>query len=221
MSWVEFWGSPKWVTYIVLLSLISIYGVPLVSASDHACSGDCIVPSQFSAEFSARLIWRRSGETSKAQLFVKGDRYRIEHLGGVKTDLGFASMTIVRLDKGKVWYVYAQRRLVLSVPATREDLLPFSVELNGEVSRTLIGDAVAGKRPAQLYEIKVLTTSGGHEKYYEWVDAERHVLLKLLSQERDWWVEYEHVVVSPQPDYFFESPLGYRKVEAQVVHPEK
>lgn len=221
MSWVKSWDSTKWVSCIVLLYLTLVHGTKLASASEHSCLDDCLVQAQSSVEFSARLIWRKDGKTSKAQLFVKGDRYRIEHLGGVKTDLGFASMTIVRLDKGKVWYVYSQRRLVVSVPAMREDLLPFSVELNEEVSRTLIGDAVVGKRQAQLYEIKVLATSGRHEKYYEWVDAERHVLLKLLSQERDWWVEYEHVVVSPQPDYFFESPLGYRKVEAQVVHPEK
>ncbi len=221
MRWVETWGSTKWVPCIVFFYLVSGYDASLVSASDHACPDDCIVQPQSSVEFSARLTWRKDGKTSKSQLFVKGDRYRIEHLGGVKTDLGFASMTIVRLDKGRVWYVYSQRRLVLSVPATQEDFPPFSVKVKGEVSRTLIGDAIAGKRPAQLYEIEVLTKSGGHEKYYEWVDTEQHVLLKLLSQERDWWVEYEHVVVSPQPDYFFEAPLGYRKVEAQVVHPEK
>jgi len=39
--------------------------------------------------------------------------------------------------------------------------------------------------------------------------------LKLLSQDRDWFVEYHHVVLSSQPDYYFEAPLGYRTIEAQ------
>ena len=197
-----------------------IFDVDLYAASGHVKGEEAIQQSQSSVEFSARLIWRRRGKTSKAQLFVKGDRYRIEHLGGVKTDLGFAGVTIVRLDHQKVWYIYSQRRLVLSVPATEEDRLPFSVMLDGEVTRTLVGDAFAGKRPAQLYEVEVLSQSGQREKYYEWVDVERQVLLKLLSQDRDWWVEYEHIVVSKQPDYFFETPLGYRKVEAQEARPE-
>ena len=50
-------------------------------------------------EFSARLVWRIGKRSSKAQLFVKGDRYRIEHLAGIKTDLGYATVTIVRLDQ--------------------------------------------------------------------------------------------------------------------------
>ena len=109
---------------------------------------------------------------------------------------------------------------MLSVPATAMDVLPLSVTLEGEVKRTLIGDAFVGKRPAQLYEIEVLTPSGGRMKYYEWVDSKRQVLLKLLSQDRDWWVEYEHVVISKQPDYYFEAPLGYRTVEAQEARQE-
>ena len=168
-------------------------------------------------EFSARLIWRTDGKTSKSQLFVKGDRYRIEHQGGIPTDLGYASVTIIRLDREKVWYIFSHRRLVLSVPMTPDYLLPFSVSLPGEIKRTLIGDAFAGDRPALLYEVTVVNQDGQQETYFEWVDAERDVLLKLLSQDRDWSVEYEHVVISTQPDYFFEPPLGYRKIEAEEI----
>ena len=168
-------------------------------------------------EFSARLIWRTDGKTSKAQLFVKGDRYRIEHQGGIPTDLGYASVTIVRLDRQQIWYIFSHRRLVLSVPMNPDYLLPFSVALKGEMKRTLIGDAFAGKRPARLYEVLVVNPDGQEETYFEWVDAERDVLLKLLSQDRDWSVEYEHVTISKQPEYFFEAPLGYRKIEAEEV----
>ncbi len=166
-------------------------------------------------EFSARLIWKTEGRKAKAQLFVKSDRYRIEHLGGIRTELGYAGVTIVRLDEQKVWYILSERRTVVSVPLTSDYLLPFTVRLEGETSRTLIGDSVVGDRSAMLYEVVVEDRFGQTERFFEWVDPDRNILLKLLSQDRDWFVEYGHVVVSSQPDYYFETPLGYRMIEAQ------
>ncbi len=164
-------------------------------------------------EFSARLTWRTNGKTSHAQLFVKGDRYRIEHRGGVKTDLGYATVTIVRLDKQQVWYILSQRRLVMAVPLTLDYVLPLAVRLDGEVSRTRIGDAMVGNQEATLYEVAV-DRHDRRETYYQWVDEARQLLLKLVSLDRDWSVEYGRVVLSTQPDYFFETPLGYRTFEA-------
>ena len=166
-------------------------------------------------EFSARLVWKTNGRKSKAQLFVKNDRYRIEHMGGVRTELGYAGVTIVRLDEQKIWYVLSQRRMVVSVPLTSDYLLPFSVTLEGETDRRLIGDSLVGDRPAVLYELEVQDRFGQTERFFEWVDPDRNVLLKLLSQDRDWFVEYDHVVLSPQPEYYFNPPLGYRMIEAQ------
>ena len=208
--WLKWFGpSPLFIVIGLGLCLSGLVGLALANDND----GQTRSP----VEFSARIIWRTDGKTSKAQLFVKGDRYRIEHQGGVPTELGYASVTIIRLDRQKVWYILSHRRLVVSVPMTPEYLFPFSVSLKGETNRTLIGDAFAGGRPAHLYEVTVLNQEGGQETYFEWVDAERNVLLKLLSQDRDWYVEYEHVVLSKQPEYFFETPLGYRTIEAEQV----
>jgi len=164
-------------------------------------------------EFSARLTWRTNGKTSHAQLFVKGDRYRIEHRGGVKTDMGYATVTIVRLDKQQVWYILSQRRLVMAVPLTLDYVLPLAVTLDGEVSRSRIGDAMVGEQQATLYEV-VVDRHGHRETYYQWVDETRQLLLKLVSLDRDWSVEYGRVVLSKQPEYFFETPLGYRTFQA-------
>ena len=179
-----------------------------------------VAPENEGVGFSAKMKWRVGGKTSKAQLFVQNDRYRIEHLGGIKTDLGYAGVTIVRLDQQKVWYVISQRRLVMAVPLTTDYLLPLAVRLEGEVSRTLLGDAFVGTQPALLYEVRV-DQPGHRETYYEWVDKDRDILLKLVSQDRDWFVEYEHVVLSKQPDYFFNPPLGYKKYEAITRQAEK
>ena len=172
-------------------------------------------PGTSPVEFSARLVWKINGRTSKAQLFVKNDRYRIEHMGGVKTELGYAGVTIVRLDEEKVWYILSKRRTVVSVPLTSDYLLPFSVTLEGETSRTLIGASMVNNHSAVLYDVEVQDRFGKTERFFEWVDPDRNVLLKLLSQNRDWFVEYGHVVLSPQPEYYFNPPLGYRMIEAQ------
>jgi hypothetical protein len=101
-------------------------------------------------EFSARLVWKTGGRIANAQLFVKKDRYRIEPSGGIRTELGYAGVTIVRLDEQKIWHVLSRRRIVLSVPFTSDYLLPFSVQLEGETSRIVIGNSVVGDQPALL-----------------------------------------------------------------------
>ena len=166
-------------------------------------------------EFSARMEWKNDGRKAKAQLFVKNDRYRIEHFSGIKTQLGYATVTIVRLDEQKVWYLISERRMVVGVPLTSEFLLPFSVRLEGEKNRTLIGDSMVKDQFALLYDVEAQDRFGKTERFFEWVDPERDVLLKLVSQDRDWFVEYEHIVLSTQPEYYFEAPLGYRVIEAQ------
>ncbi len=185
-----------------LLVVFLFFMMPLADAS-----------GQQELEFSARLTWRTHGKTSQAQLFVKGDRYRIEHRGGVKTDLGYATVTIVRLDRQQVWYILSQRRLVMAVPLTLDYVLPLAVTLDGEVSRSRIGEALVGDQEATLYEV-IVDHGNRRETYYEWVDDTRQLLLKLVSQDRDWSVEYGRIVLSSQPEYFFETPLGYRTFQA-------
>jgi hypothetical protein len=175
------------------------------------------VPARSNAdglEFSARVVWKTEGEIKDALLFVKGARYRLEHRGGVRTDLGYAGVTIVRQDRNELWYVLSQRRLYVAVPLSLAHLLPFNRELEGEVGRARIGEAMSGGRPADLYEV-VVQRYGRREGFFEWVDVETGLLLKLVSKHRNWSVEYEHVVFSSQPNYYFEVPRGYRRVEAQ------
>ena len=199
----------------IVTGLIFVFSIILgnVGLSQAFSDRPLVAQVDLDLQFSARLIWRVGKWSSTAQLFVKGDRYRIEHMGGIKTDLGYATVTIIRLDKQEVWYILSQQRLVMTVPLTKDYLLPLSVRLNGEIRRSRIGDAVVGEQPAILYEVEV-QREGRRESYFEWVDESRNLLLKLVSQGRDWSVEYHRVVQSKQPDYFFETPLGYKTFEA-------
>ncbi|MCA9420405.1 MAG: hypothetical protein KC592_05270 [Nitrospira sp.] len=219
MKWINFplLGSSTCDRELAGLIVWAIVGMVHWCPSSLALAGSPHFHNHSPTEFSARLFWKTGGRVTQAQLFVKEDRYRIEPSGGVRTDLGYAGILIIRLDKQKTWYVLSQRRMIMSVPFTSDYLLPFSVHLEGELSRTVIGESVVGDQPAVLYEVVVKNPLGQLERYFEWVDPEREILLKLLSQDRDWFVEYRHVVISSQPDYYFEAPLGYRTIEAQEV----
>lgn len=222
MRWLLVLSSPIFIARNVI-GIFLIAGLALVAFFFPRTEGwaQSVEQGTSSAEFSARLVWKHDGRKAKAQLFVKDDRYRIEHFSGVKTELGYAGVTIVRLDEQKVWYVLSERRMVVSVPLTSEYLLPFSVRLEGETSRTLIGDSLVNNQFALLYDVEVEDRFGETERFFEWVDPGKNVLLKLVSQDRDWFVEYEHVVISNQPEFYFETPLGYRIIEAQEAQSPK
>ena len=161
-------------------------------------------------EFSASLVKRVEGRRFEAQVFAKNDRIRLEYKYAVKTELGYSSIEILRLDKRESWFLLAQRRQILSVPIKPEEILPIQPSLPGEQARTLIGDATTIGRASKLYEVQV-DYNGRNERFYEWVDGETGVVLKLVSQERDWAIEYLRFRLSPQPDYYFEAPTGYQR----------
>lgn len=167
-------------------------------------------------EFSARMVSEIEGRHSEAQLFVKGKKYRLEPRAGIRTALGYAGVSIGRFDKQEVWLVLSRRRQVLVVPAQSEHRLLLSPELEGEIGRTFVGPSEADGRAAQLYEVAV-SRGDGVERYYEWVDAEHGLVLKLMSQDREWLLEYQHVRFNPQPGYFFEPPLGYVPIDRDEI----
>jgi hypothetical protein len=161
-------------------------------------------------EFSGTLVKRVDGKSYQAQVFAKGDRLRLEYKYALKTEYGYSAIEIIRLDRSESWYLLAQRREFLVTPLDPDDVLPIRPVLPGERSRTPVGEAMAAGRAAQLFEVGV-DRNGRAEQLYEWVDRETGVVLKLVSRNRDWSVEYERFRVSPQPGYYFEEPPGYKK----------
>lgn len=162
------------------------------------------------AEFSASLVKRVEGRRFEAQVFAKGDRIRLEYKYALRTELGYSSIEIIRLDKRESWFLLAQRRQILSVPVKPEEILPIQPNLPGETNRSLVGEASTIGRASKLYEVRV-DYHGRNERFYEWVDLETGVVLKLVSQDRDWSIEYQRIRFSPQPEYYFEEPAGYKR----------
>ncbi|BFU93910.1 MAG: conserved exported protein of unknown function [Nitrospira sp.] len=151
-----------------------------------------------------------NGKRHQAQIFSKGNRLRLEYKYAVRTDHGYAAIEIIRLDLGEAWYVLAQQKELLVMPLSADDVLPVQSELAGERERVLVGDATAAGRPTRLYEIRT-DRDGRGERFYEWVDVETGIVLKLVSRDRDWSFEYERIRLSPQPSFYFDEPPGYRK----------
>jgi hypothetical protein len=161
-------------------------------------------------EFSGSLLKTVQGKQYYAQVFAKGDRVRLEHKYAIRTERGYAAIEIIRLDKSETWYLLAQQKELLVTGLNQEDLLPIRPTLPGEQNRFLVGDATAAGRATQLFEVHT-DYHGRVERFYEWVDVETGVVLKLVSQDREWSFEYERFRLSPQPTYYFEEPAGYKK----------
>ncbi len=160
-------------------------------------------------EFSGTLTKRVNGKHYRAQVFAKGAWLRLEYTYAIRTERGFAAIEIIRPDVAEIWYVLPQRKELLVTPFT-EDILPTRPELVGETERTVVGDDEIVGRAARLFDVRT-ERHGRLERFYEWVDAETGIVLKLVSQDRDWSFEYERVRMSPQPSMYFEEPPGYRK----------
>lgn len=160
-------------------------------------------------EFSGTLTKRVNGRQLRVQVFAKGKRIRLEYTSAIRTELGFVAIQIIRPDLAEVWSVLPQRKELLIMPLT-DDVLPIRPELAGETGRTALGAAVIANRSTRLFDVQT-ERSGSLERFYEWVDVETGIVLKLASQDRDWSFEYERVHISPQPPMYFEEPPGYRK----------
>ena len=163
-----------------------------------------------SVEFSGSLVKTVKGRQYHAQVFAKGDRVRLEYKYAIRTERGYAAIEIIRLDKSETWYLLAQQKELLVTGLDPEDLLPIRPALPGERDRILVGDATAAGRATQLFEVQT-DHHGRVERFYEWVDLDTGVVLKLVSRDREWSFEYERFRLSPQPAYYFEEPPGYKK----------
>ena len=194
--------------------VLPLLSVSLFLAAEVAPAGGAELqsPSDSSqaVEFSGSLVKLVEGRRFEAHVYAKTDRIRIEYRYAVRTELGLSSIEIIRLDKQESWFLLARLRRILPVPIRLQDTLPLRAVLPGEQSRQLLGDATVTGRSAALYEV-LTDYNGRRERYYEWVDRSTGVVLKLVSQDRDWSIEYQRIHFSPQPDEYFEEPVGYTR----------
>ncbi len=192
----------RWGLCIGLVLWVGGGGLPCDAAAD-----DGAIPS---VEFSGSLVKTVKGRQYHAQVFAKGDRVRLEYKYAIRTERGYAAIEIIRLDKSEAWYLLAQQKELLVTELNPDDLLPLHPPLPGERGRVLVGNATTAGRATQLFEVET-DHHGRVERFYEWVDQDIGVVLKLVSRDREWAFEYERFRLSPQPAYYFDEPPGYQK----------
>jgi hypothetical protein len=200
--------------------LASIFTAALSLAAISVSPTVAETPTLDPHEFSGTLIKQVNGKKYQAQVFAKGDRLRLEYKYAVRTDYGYAGIEIIRLDLVQAWYLLAQQKELLVTPLDLDDVLPIEPTLPGERSRALVGEATAVGRTAELYEVHT-DRQGRMERWYEWVDAETHTVLKLVSRDRDWSFAYERIRWSPQPAQYFNEPLGYQRRPVPAVRGQR
>ena len=171
-------------------------------------------------EFSGTILKQVNGKKYQAQVFGKGDRLRLEYKYAVRTDYGYAGIEIIRLDLAEAWYLLAQQKELLVTPLDPDEVLPMKPPLPGERGRTLVGEATAVSRAAQLYEVQT-DRHGRMEQWYEWVDVETGLVLKLVSRDRDWSFVYERIRWSPQPSQYFNEPPGYQRRQVSTIRGQR
>ena len=208
MSFVAGEKACRWGFCLGLVLWVGQAGLPCYPATD-----DSAIPS---TEFSGSLVKTVKGKRYHAQVFAKGDRVRLEYKYAIRTERGYAAIEIIRLDKSEAWYLLVQQKELLVTGLDPDDLLPIRAVLPGEQDRLLIGDAMAAGRAAQLFEVHTDYRSRS-ERFYEWVDRDTGVVLKLVSLDREWAFEYERFRLSPQPAYYFEEPQGYKRRRSTSV----
>ena len=202
MSFIGGEKACRWGLCLGLVLWAGQEGMPCSAAAD-----DAAIPS---VEFSGSLLKTVKGRQYHAQIFAKGDRLRLEYKYAIRTERGYASIEIIRLDKLETWYLLTQQKELFVTGLDPDDLLPIRPALPGERDRILVGDATAAGRATQLFEVQT-DRHGRVERFYEWVDLDTGGVLKLVSRDREWSFEYERFRLSPQPAYYFEEPQGYKK----------
>lgn len=120
---------------LVVVCIIAV-SVPILNVA----GGD---PLSVEAEYSATLLKRVDSKTGQAQVFAKGDRFRLKYTCAIRTELGFSAIEIIRPDLAETWHVFPQPKQLLVLP-TRDTSLSMRLELVGETSRTAFGNTTVG-----------------------------------------------------------------------------
>lgn len=170
-----------------------------------------------SAEVAVSLLKTVKGRRYHAQVLPKRYRPRLEYKYAIRTEYGYAAIKIIRLDRFETWYPLAQQKELLVTALDTDDLLLIHSTLPGERDRILVGDATTAGRTAQLFEVQT-DYQGQVERFYEWVDLDTGVVLKLVSRDRKGSFEYERFRQSPQPAYYVEEPPGYKRRMSISAH---
>jgi hypothetical protein len=161
-----------------------------------------VVPEPATAlDFSAERIVKNGASVVTAHVNAKDDRWRFEY---TQPQQG-ANIMIVRMDKQHSWLILSKRRQYLEVPIVADHILTVTENMDGEVSRELVGDETLNGHPTELFEVTV-AKQGATRQYYRWVTKAERFPMKTVSKQGKWSEEFRRVIFTEQSPFLFELP---------------
>ncbi|CUS33314.1 hypothetical protein [Candidatus Nitrospira nitrificans] len=165
-----------------------------------AVTGSVSAPAT-ALDFSAERIVKNGESIVTAHVNAKGDRWRFEYTYPQRG----ANIMIVRKDKQHSWLILSKRRQYLEVPIAADHALTVAENMDGEVSRELVGDETLNGHPTELFEVTV-AERGETRQYYRWVTKAERFPLKTVSKQGKWSEEFRRVIFTEQSPFLFELP---------------
>jgi hypothetical protein len=170
--------------------------------------GLCLAGLAQAAEFSARMFQSKDGKPVHGQIWVSGDKVRVDMI----SDAG-PVVTISRPDKNVLWVANVAQKQYLELPGVRLGPIsgqPIDPKLLAE-KKDLGTDKVNGRLCDKIYYRYKDDKKG---RVLEWVDRELKYPIKIVHKgpHGDVATLFEKIKPGPQKASMFEIPAGYKKV---------
>lgn len=162
------------------------------------------------AEFSADMIHKSDGMTTKGKIYVKGKKMRMEKV----TSEGKA-ITIMHMDTGDVWIIHPAQKMYMDMKGMGFDAsaLQSDEEISKIAEKKHLGtEKVSGYKCEKyfyIYHDKSLGTTT------QWVSRKLDYPIKALYRGPTGEIitEYKNIKEGRIEDSLFQIPAGYRKMQ--------
>ncbi len=178
-----------------------------LSVSAIAMQGMTIV----NQEFSAKMVTTIQGDTSVAQMSLKGEKLHLQVVGGRM----FSTM-IARYDKGVLWLMAPAAQLYMEMFVDAVGFgVPHFFRPDLSIEKIRMGEDIVGGIKAVKYRAHVSVSSSKREyEGFLWESIDRPGFpLKWEEPQTVTTVEWQERIFEDIPDILFEVPEEYRKIK--------
>jgi hypothetical protein len=165
------------------------------------------------AEFSGQTLTQIREVRVPGLIFVKDGKLRQEF----NDDKG-RTITILRLDKKKIWVILPQNQVYMEVslkPQWPGQFIQIPPDAKG---KRLVGKENVAGYDTEKYEVAVAAKTGW-EKQTFWMAPKLGMPIKVAVPARKFSMEYRHIRERKVADRLFEIPPGYEKVTKPALEP--
>jgi len=192
----------------ILLLLSFFWVVPVMTTSGVASVNE---------GFSAQMVTTVQGDTSVAQMSLKGEKLHLQVVGG-RT---FSTM-IVRYDKDVLWLMAPAARQYMEMVVDAVGLgVPHFFHPDIRIEKIRMGEEIVGGIKAVKYRAHVSMLNGKKEYLgFLWESIDRPGFpLRWEEPQTVTTVEWRQQVFTEIPDLLFEVPKEYRKITLPQERP--